>query len=68
MGKFPPVNNSISNLFIGLSSRSGRLLNAERIMFECNQALEKAKSDPKSSIIAFKSDPEKYRAFIRNQA
>jgi hypothetical protein len=67
MGKFPPVNNSTSNLCIGLSSRSGRLLNAERLMFESAQALEKAKSDPTSSIIAFKSDPEKYRAFIRNQ-
>jgi hypothetical protein len=67
MGKFPPVYNSTSNLCIGLSSRSGRLLNAERLMFESEQALEKAKSDPTSSIIAFKSDPEKYRAFIRNQ-
>ena len=68
IGKFPPVNNSRANLCIGLTSRSGRLLNSERLMFECKQALEKAKHDPKSSIIAFKSDPEKYRAFIRNQA
>jgi GGDEF domain-containing protein len=67
-GKFPPGPNSVSNLFIGLSSRSGRLLNAERLMFESKQALEKAKQDPESSIIAFKSDPEKYRAFIRNQS
>jgi GGDEF domain-containing protein len=68
IGKFPPANNSRANLCIGLSSRSGRLLNSERLMFECKQALEKAKHDPKSSIIAFKSDPDKYRAFIRNQA
>jgi GGDEF domain-containing protein len=68
ISKFPPVNNSISNLFIGLSSRSGRLLNSERLMLEGTKALERAKRDPKSSIIAFKSDPEKYRAFIRNQA
>ena len=67
-GKFPPGPNSASNLFIGLSSRAGRLLNAERLMFESKQALEKAKQDPESSIIAFKSDPEKYRAFIRNQS
>jgi hypothetical protein len=33
IGKFPSVNNSASNLFIGLSSRSGRLLNAERLLF-----------------------------------
>jgi GGDEF domain-containing protein len=68
IGKFPPASNSRANLCVGLSSRSGRLLNSERLLFECKQALEKAKSDPKSSIIAFKSDPEKYRAFIRNQA
>jgi len=65
MGK-PSSNKSILN--IGLSSRSGRLLNAKRLIFETTEALNKAKLDPESSIIAFKSDPEKYRAYIRNQA
>jgi len=55
------------NVNIGLSSRSGRLLNAERILIEANEALKKACEDPDSSIIAFKSDPEKYREFIRNR-
>jgi GGDEF domain-containing protein len=66
MGKSAGDNKSILN--IGLSSRSGRLLNAKRLIFETAEALNKAKHDSTSSIIAFKSDPEKYRAFIRNQA
>jgi len=55
------------SLNIGLSSRSGRLLNADRLMLEANQALKKAKSDSRTSIIAFKSDPDKYRDFISKQ-
>ena len=50
---------------IGLSSRSGRLIEANRLMTETNKALEKALDDPLSPIIAFKSDPEKYREFIK---
>jgi hypothetical protein len=53
---------------IGLSSRAGRLINAGRILMEAMEALQKAKADPSSSIIAFKSDPEKYRAFLSRQA
>jgi hypothetical protein len=56
-----------TDLCIGLSSRSGRLIDAERLMFEAAQALEKALKDPISAIIAFKSDPEKYRDFISRQ-
>ncbi|MCL2272261.1 MAG: hypothetical protein FWC19_05595 [Treponema sp.] len=66
-GKFPHSRKSKPVLCIGLSSRAGRLLKAERLMFESAQALERAKRDAKSSIIAFKSDPEKYRAFIAAQ-
>jgi len=50
---------------IGISSRSGRLLNSGRILLEAGEALKKARSS-KTSIIAFKSDPEKYREFVRN--
>jgi hypothetical protein len=52
---------------IGLSSRSGRLIDAERLEFEAIQALKKALQDPVSPIVAFKSDPEKYREFIRSK-
>jgi GGDEF domain-containing protein len=64
MGKFPRGYNKSSSVCIGLTSRSGRLLNAGRIMLEAGEAVKKAKEDPKSPIIAFKSDPEKYREFI----
>jgi GGDEF domain-containing protein len=59
--------DAASNLFIGLSSRSGRLLNADRLLLESGEALNRAKKDPKSSLIAFRSDPDKYRAFIASQ-
>jgi hypothetical protein len=54
-------------VFIGLSSRAGRILNAWRLKMEANEALNKARKDPDTSLIAFKSDPEKYRKFIASQ-
>jgi len=65
--KFPSSLGAEQSLNIGLSSRSGRLLNADRLMLEAHQALKKAKSDSRTSIIAFKSDPDKYRDFISKQ-
>jgi GGDEF domain-containing protein len=53
--------------YIGISSRSGRLLNAERMLLEAGEALKKAKHDRESPIIAFKSDLDKYRKFIASQ-
>jgi len=53
-------------LNIGLSSRSGRLIEADRLILEANSALEKAIADPVTHIVAFKSDPEKYRKFIKS--
>ncbi|MDR2964850.1 MAG: hypothetical protein LBU88_03645 [Treponema sp.] len=60
-------NNPEYDPGIGLTSRSGRLINAERLMMESKEALHRAKSDQTTSIIAFKSDPDKYRAFISQQ-
>ena len=60
-------NHPECDLSIGLTSRSGRLLNADRLMLESREALQRAKIDSTTSIIAFKSDPEKYRAFISQQ-
>jgi GGDEF domain-containing protein len=53
-----------SDLCIGLSSRAGRLIEADRIMLEAARALDKAKEDPASAIVGFKSNPDKYREFI----
>jgi hypothetical protein len=40
-------------------------VDAGRITFEAEEALQRALADPVSYIVAFKSDPEKYRAFVR---
>ncbi|MDR1506738.1 MAG: hypothetical protein LBI67_06505 [Treponema sp.] len=52
-----------TSLRAGLSSRSGRLIDAGRLFFEASSALEKARSG--QPIVAFKSNPEKYREFIK---
>jgi GGDEF domain-containing protein len=67
MKRFPNSYMKACGLCIGLSSRSGRLLNTDRLILEASEALKKAKSDTKTKIIAFKSDLEKYRAFIASQ-
>jgi hypothetical protein len=67
MGKYPDFFKAKTDLCIGLSSRSGRPVNAERLIFEAEEALERAMMDPVSHIVAFKSDPEKYRAFMESR-
>jgi len=67
MGSYSDALVVNTNFCIGLTSRSGRLVNAERILFEANEALNRAKADPVSPILAFKSDPDKYRKFIAAQ-
>jgi hypothetical protein len=52
---------------IGLSSRAGRLVEVERLFFESEKALEKAREDPASPVVAFKIDPEKYRSFMASK-
>jgi hypothetical protein len=65
LSKYSSVFRSRTDLCMGLTSRSGRLVDAERMVFEATEALERALEDPVSHIVAFKSDPEKYRAFIK---
>jgi len=65
--KLPDIAEADKGVCIGLSSRSGRLLNADRLILETSEALKRAKKDEDSSIIAFRSDPEKYREYIRNR-
>ncbi|AEJ19436.1 hypothetical protein [Gracilinema caldarium] len=64
---FSKINSEIlikARWAIGLSSRSGRLIEADRLLLEATRAFEKALEDSNSPIVAFKSDPERYRAFI----
>ncbi len=52
---------------IGISSRSLRLISAERLKTEAEQAAEHASTDNESPIVAFRVNPEKYRRFITEQ-
>jgi len=67
MGKYPDFFKLKTDLCMGLAARTGRPVNAERLMFEAEEALERALMDPASHIVAFKSDPEKYRAFMESR-
>jgi hypothetical protein len=67
MGKYPSLIKSKTDLCMGLSARSGRPVDAERLIFEAEEALERAMMDPISFIVAFKSDPEKFRAFMESR-
>jgi hypothetical protein len=60
---FPHKND----LRIGISSRNKRLMRANRLLLEASRALDKANLEPQSPIVAFKSDPEKYKTFVQNQ-
>ena len=64
IGKYPGLFKAKTDLCMGLSACSERPVNAARLMFEAEEALERAMMDPVSHIVAFKSDPEKYRAFM----
>lgn len=52
---------------IGITSRSGRLVEASRLRKEAEEALRKAKQEKSHPIVAFKSDPDKYRAYLKKQ-
>ena len=49
----------------GIASRNGRLISAERLFNEAENALRK--TDETKNIVAFRSDPEKYREFLKSQ-
>ena len=52
--------------FIGISSRSTRMLSAERLINEAREALNHALEDPTLPIIGFHVDIEKYREYLKN--
>lgn len=49
---------------IGISARAGRLVDARRLAMEADRALSKAKEAGDARVVAFKPDPERYRAFV----
>lgn len=56
-----------SGIRIGLTSRAGRLVDADRLIGEAMAAIGKAKSEGATSIMAFRPDPEKFRAYLAGQ-
>ncbi|GHV79311.1 hypothetical protein AGMMS49944_11020 [Spirochaetia bacterium] len=64
----PEIFPNKDDLRIGVSALSGRILATDRLLLEASKALERAAQEPESPIVAFKSDPEKYRAFVQKQA
>ena len=68
LGKYPVIFKQKTDLCMGISARSEReLINAARLIFEAEEALERALMDPVSHVIAFKVDPDKYRAFMEGR-
>lgn len=51
-------------VFMGLTSRAGRLVDADRLVGEAMAALGRARKDSGSRIVAFRPDPEKFRAYL----
>jgi GGDEF domain-containing protein len=54
-------------LFMGISSRAGRLVDASRLADEAASALERARYEKDSRIVAFRPDPDKYRRFLASK-
>ncbi len=64
LSKGPTPAIADADLRIGLTARSGRLVDAERLMLEAARALAKAVEEEGSPVVAFKPDPDRYRSFI----
>lgn len=58
------ILKGIGKCFIGISSRSIRMISGERILKEADEALKHAIAEEDSPIIAFRADVEKYRQYL----
>lgn len=54
-------------LSMGISSRAGRLVDAQRLGEEAEAALARARSEKDSHTVAFKPDPDKYRRYLASK-
>ena len=61
------ANGKKHNIFIGLSSKSIRLITGSRILNETDQALIRATQDKTNPIVAFKVNPSKYKDYISTE-
>ena len=65
--KILEANSEENNVALGISTRSLRLISGTRLLNEAEQALSHAKEDKTSPIVAFRVNPEKYKAYIANE-
>lgn len=61
------VLNGLAKVYIGISTKTIRIISGERLFTEAVEALNHAIKDPESPIIAFKADADKYRQYIDNK-
>jgi GGDEF domain-containing protein len=54
-------------LYMGISSRAGRLVDGARLSDEASSAIERAHYEKDSHIVAFRPDPDKYRLFLASK-
>lgn len=62
------ANSSAETPFVGISTRSLRLISGKRLFNESEQALFHAMEDKDSPIVAFRVNPDKYRSYIAGEA
>lgn len=53
-----------SNCYIGISTRTIRMVASDRLLKEADEALLHAQENPEDPIIAFRANAEKYRQFL----
>lgn len=61
------VNITKEKCYIGVSTRSIRMISAERIITEAYEALKHAHEDEENPIIGFRVNAEKYMEMMKNQ-
>ncbi|MBD5412799.1 MAG: hypothetical protein HDR51_08670 [Treponema sp.] len=61
------IDNTDAECFIGISSKTMRVISPNILITEAEEALEHATKDGKSKIIGFHVDIEKYRQFIKDK-
>lgn len=62
------ANSSAETPFVGISTRSLRLISGKRLFNESEQALFHAMEDKDAPIVAFRVNPDKYRSYLAGEA
>ena len=60
------VLNGRAKIYIGVSTKTIRIISGERLLKEADEALIHAQEDEDSPVVAFRANADKYRAFVEN--